>query len=210
MIHVFHGFLGSPSDFDFLADYPGVKIHDLYREDLNSLKNEIEMEDILIGYSMGGRIALQLAFDSGFQVKKLVLINAHPGLEEKERQERAKWEEEVVHRLQESTPEEFLAWWNALPVFQNDEPIKGNFNRERSLDLFHRMRLSEQPNFLPKLSGYREKVLWIIGKQDAKYRALAEGRLKDNHIPFIMVEGGHRLFQHPRSVLQALQSQAVI
>lgn len=56
MIHVFHGFLGSPEDFQFLNG-EDVQVHDLYS--MNQYP-EIGLDDTLIGYSLGGRIALEI------------------------------------------------------------------------------------------------------------------------------------------------------
>ena len=57
MIHIFHGFLGSADDFSFLKS-DEIVVHDLY-----SMKEppHLNANDTLIGYSMGGRIALDLA-----------------------------------------------------------------------------------------------------------------------------------------------------
>ncbi len=183
MIHVFHGFLGSPRDFEFLSG-ENLRLHDLYRE-----TPETNSQDTLIGYSMGGRLAMELARKNGF--KKLILINAHPGLENEEEKEfRSLWEEEVLERL--SSPETFLSWWNALPLFQNDYPLKNV--PEGSSDLFQKMRLSRQENFLPFLRENKQSVHWILGEKDPKYSALAS-QLSDFHVQ--LLPGGHRLFQHP-------------
>lgn len=191
MIRVFHGFLGSPSDFDFLKG-ESVVLHDLYRETPVTFP-----EDILIGYSMGGRLAMELARKNGF--KKLILINAHPGLEDdKEREVRSQWEEEVVERL--AVPETFLNWWNALPLFHADRPVMNV--PDGSINLFRRMALSRQDNFLPFLAENKKKVHFILGEKDPKYSALAN-RLTglDVHL----VPAGHRLFQHPDILLPLIQ-----
>ena len=191
MIRVFHGFLGSPSDFHFLKG-DGVVIHDLYKE-----VPVTSPDDILIGYSMGGRLAMELAKKNGF--RKLILINAHPGLsDDKEREVRSQWEEEVLERL--SLPETFLTWWNALPLFHADKPI--DKVPSGSDLLFKKMALSRQENFLPFLLEHKENVHWILGEKDPKYAALA-GRLKDFHVTFL--PAGHRLFQHPELLLPAIQ-----
>lgn len=183
VIRAFHGFLGSPRDFEFLKGQ-GVVIYDL-NDDLP----ETTSEDTLIGYSMGGRVAMDLAKKNGF--KKLILINAHPGLsDDKEREVRSLWEEEVLERL--TDPESFLEWWNALPLFHADKPILSV--PLGSADLFRQMLLSRQENFLPFLEERQKDVHWILGEKDPKYSLLSQQlRGFDVH----MVPGGHRLLQHP-------------
>ena len=191
MIHVFHGFLGTPADFEFLKD-KNVILHDLY-----SGTPETKAEDILIGYSMGGRLAMELAKRHGF--KKLILINAHPGLEDdKEREIRSLWEEEVLERL--TDPEKFLSWWNALPLFKNDKPLVRI--PDGSSALFKKMLLSRQENFLPFLKENKGRVHWILGENDPKYSALA-GKLTDFDVH--LIPGGHRLFQHPERLLSVIK-----
>jgi 2-succinyl-6-hydroxy-2,4-cyclohexadiene-1-carboxylate synthase len=191
MIHVFHGFLGSPVDFEFLKS-EDVQLHDLYHQ-----IPKTSSQDTLIGYSMGGRLAMELARKNGFE--KLILINAHPGLQnDEEREVRSQWEEEVLERL--TDPQTFLKWWNALPLFQNDRPL-GQVP-DGSDVLFKRMLLSRQENFLPFLQDHKESVHWILGESDPKYSALAT-KLKDFNVH--MIPGGHRLFQHPEALGEALK-----
>ncbi len=191
MIHVFHGFLGSTSDFQFLKD-KNVILHDLY-----ATVPKTDAQDTLIGYSMGGRLAMELARKNGFQ--KLILINAHPGLEDdKEREIRSLWEEEVLERL--TDPETFLTWWNALPLFRHDKPL--THVPQGSAELFKKMLLSRQENFLPFLKENKGRVHWILGENDPKYSALA-GKLTDFNVH--LIPGGHRLFQHPENILPLIK-----
>ncbi|MFL5785619.1 MAG: alpha/beta fold hydrolase [Bacteriovoracaceae bacterium] len=191
MIHVFHGFLGSPSDFEFLPEKEFVH-HDLYQP-----LPVTNADDTLIGYSMGGRLAMELAQKYGF--KKLILINAHPGLvDDKERQVRSQWEEEVIERL--SDPAAFLPWWNALPLFHADRPLTNV--PKGSIDLFKKMLLSRQENFLPFLQKHKTKVHWILGEKDPKYSALAH---KLTEFDVQLIPGGHRLFQKPEILVPAIR-----
>lgn len=210
VIHLFHGFLGSPADFAFLAHHPEIKIHDLYQIDLHKITDSISDNDVLIGYSMGGRLALQLAAEKNFQIKKLILINAHPGLAENEKAARAVWEDKVLHKLYNEPLENFLEWWNSLAVFKADQPILCQQDKNQSAMLFESMRLSQQSNYLPLIIENKEKVLWIIGAQDEKYLALSDTHLKPHAIPHIVVSGGHRLFQKPESLLPVLKAQGIL
>ncbi len=191
MIRVFHGFLGSPSDFQFL-DGDKVILHDLYEEVPNT-----SAQDTLIGYSMGGRLAMELAKRNGFQ--KLILINAHPGLQDdKEKEGRRIWEDEVLERL--TDPKSFLTWWNELPLFKADLPLSSV--PSGSKELFKKMALSRQENFLPFLRENKKKIHWILGENDPKYSQLATS-LKDFDLH--LVPGGHRLFQKPELILPIIK-----
>lgn len=208
VIHVFHGFLGSPEDFLFLQAAE-VECHDLYQ--LGDLPT-IKAEDTLIGYSMGGRIALELAARYNFQVKRLVLINAHPGLEsEGAKLQRKNFEAAILERLETSSKEEFLTWWNALPIFSHDLPISVAEDRfQKSYNLFSLHLLSEQPNFLPLLAQNTDKVLFVVGLQDEKYMNLVEEKLLPHDIKVKGIEGGHRLFQKQDELLKLLREEGIL
>jgi 2-succinyl-6-hydroxy-2,4-cyclohexadiene-1-carboxylate synthase len=207
VIHVFHGFLGSPQDFSFLPHRDDIKLYDLL--DFKSAPI-IHPEDTLIGYSMGGRIALELAAKNNFNIKKLILISSHPGLESQdEKSLRAKWEDEVLSRLNTQDSEAFEEYWNNLPIFTYDQPIKvKNLNSYASV--FGQFRLSEQKNFLPELSVQTEKLLWIIGERDEKYRKLAEDELLPRGISVRFIDGGHRLFQNSDTLLKVLIEEGIL
>ncbi len=191
VIHVFHGFLGSPRDFQFLNG-PGISLHDVYKEVPQTAKG-----DILIGYSMGGRLAMDLGKKNGF--RKLILINAHPGIvDDKEREVRSLWEEEVLERLK--IPATFLSWWNELPLFKYDKPLRNI--PARSSELFEKMRLSRQEDYLPFLQANADKVHWILGADDPKYSTLTDS-LKGFDVQ--LIAGGHRLFQNPQLLEPAIR-----
>lgn len=207
MIHVFHGFLGSPEDFSYLKN-SNVILHDLL--DFNPQDIFIQEEDTLIGYSMGGRVALRLAQQLNFKLKHLVLLSSHPGLEtDEERKERGFWENQVLEKM--NTPS-FLEYWNSLPLFKNDKPIE-EIPQERLTGfklLFDEFRLSHQDNFLPLLGEYKQKVIYLIGQEDEKYKKLSQEKLIPLGLRCHLVEGGHRLFNHPESVLNVLSFEGIL
>lgn len=209
MIHLFHGFLGSPEDFSFLKR-EDVIVHDLY--EMNDFP-EVSEEDVLIGYSMGARVAMEIAHKNQFKIKKLVIMNSHPGLEtEEEKLYRRNFEVAVLEKLKTMTKNEFLSYWNALPLFAHDAPLE-NLSDERysrSSDLFDKFLLSKQDNFLPEIAQNKEKVLWIVGLQDEKYLEIASEKILPHDIPVVGLPGGHRLFQRQKELKELLQDEGIL
>lgn len=209
MIHLFHGFLGTPKDFSFLES-DDVILHDIY-----TMKDfpKISPEDCLIGYSLGGRIALDIAEAIDYQIKKIILLNAHPGLEkEEERLARKNFEDEILHKLDSLESAIFMDYWNKLSLFQFDAPIslhdKTRFSK--SAEIFRHYRLSKQKNHLPELLKHKEQVLWIIGTLDKKYMDLSKESLIPNGFKISYLEAGHRLFQHPVELKKILQAENIL
>lgn len=208
MIHVFHGFLGSPEDFSFLKR-DDVLLHDLYQEQ----EFEIKPEDTLIGYSMGGRIALDLAKKHNYNFKKLVLINAHPGLTtDEEKAGRAQWELNVLNSLKSMEQEDFLEMWNSLPLFMHDAPLTAmpEERYKKSLELFARYQLSDQIDHLPDIVKYKDKILYIVGVLDARYMEIVTDYFLPYEVPVKAIPGGHRLFQEKDLLKKLLLEENIL
>jgi 2-succinyl-6-hydroxy-2,4-cyclohexadiene-1-carboxylate synthase len=77
----------------------------------------------LIGYSMGGRIALHVALGLADQVEHLVLIGASPGIADPAaRAERRAADERLAAQIEASTIEEFARRWAQTPVLAGQPP----------------------------------------------------------------------------------------
>ena len=209
MIHIFHGFLGSPEDFSFLKR-EDVIFHDLY--EMSHLP-QVSQDDVLIGYSMGARIAMEIAHLNKFRIKKLIIINSHPGLEtDDEKVNRRSFELTVLEKIRTMSKDEFLSYWNALPLFSHDAPLE-NLSEERykrSAELFDRFALSKQNNFLPEIAENKEKVLWIVGLKDEKYLEIASEKILPHDIEVVSLPGGHRLFQLKSELKELLQNEGIL
>ena len=206
MIVCLHGFLGSGKDFSFLANE-----HEVYAPELDELvsypieqmwqelssKLSAGSENILIGYSFGARLAMQLFLKAPQRFNKVIFLAGHAGLKNQvEINERIKIEEQFKAKIKEHTFENFLTYWNELSLFAADEVIAPEPKKQSTLSsYFENYSLSRQPFMLDKLKSYNDKVVWYYGSLDQKYSSYAKDNLADFDLRFI--EGcGHRLLSN--------------
>jgi len=71
----------------------------------------------VVGYSMGGRLALHVAAQRHERLLSLVTIGAHAGLEESARDGRRRGDEALAGRIEKDGIEAFVNYWGALPLF---------------------------------------------------------------------------------------------
>lgn len=193
-----HGFLGSPLDWrETIAYLPNT--YSCQALDLaEDVPHALPSSSILIGYSMGGRIALQLP-----PTKGLVLIGAHFGLaDEKEKTLRHNEEQKLLEHLQ-NDPLGCIDWWYRQPLFSTlvlDEELR---KRRQSVDfakhvqLFERFRLSLQPFCKPP-----DSALLLYGERDKKYATLYSHWSNSHAIP----DAGHAAhIENPKMTAQFIQ-----
>jgi 2-succinyl-6-hydroxy-2,4-cyclohexadiene-1-carboxylate synthase len=157
----------------------------------------------LCGYSMGGRVAQQVALAAPERVNRLVLVSTSPGIEDSpERARRRAADRALAEDLERLPFEEFVERWTAQPLFAGDPPEVGALAREDQLRndpraLAKAMRglgTGEMEPLWRRLGKLRMPVTIVVGDRDAKFRALGErmlallraGRL-------VSISGGHRL-----------------
>jgi len=126
-----HGFLGSPADWaDVLARLsPGIACDCVPLVELGcasvadaarALAARLERSpcDALVGYSMGGRIALELAATRPELAPRLVLLAASLGLDdEAERARRAAEDDARAEEILRDGLDAFVERWYRLPIF---------------------------------------------------------------------------------------------
>jgi 2-succinyl-6-hydroxy-2,4-cyclohexadiene-1-carboxylate synthase len=71
----------------------------------------------VVGYSMGGRLALHVAVRLPERTLSLLTIGAHAGLEAEAREARRQADDVLAERLEREGIESFVAEWEALPMF---------------------------------------------------------------------------------------------
>jgi 2-succinyl-6-hydroxy-2,4-cyclohexadiene-1-carboxylate synthase len=140
----------------------------------------------LIGYSMGGRLALHYAVAHPNRVRRLVLESASPGLErESERAERRSADEALAARIESEGVEWFVDHWESQPMFETRRRLDADeLERRRNL------RIRNDPRSLaaalrglgtaalPSLWDHLEQLdvptLLVVGERDEKFVSVAE------------------------------------
>ncbi len=159
----------------------------------------------LLGYSMGGRIALRLALAAPERFGALVLESASPGIEDAaERQERVKSDKALADSIKRQGIAAFVERWEALPLFRSQaglpKTLQEALRRQRlannAVGLANSLRgigAGMQPAVFDQLPGLGVPTLLLAGALDARYCELAERMAK--MIPCarlqIVPEAGH-------------------
>lgn len=223
-----HGFLGAPEDFDAMRSFlPGVRFHavDLLAfrgRDVASLADELATvaRDVgagaIVGYSLGGRIALSLAASGRDGGAPCIALSAHPGLRDPgERSRRAADDDRLAALLRREGLGPFIERWYAQPLFASlrehpDFPLIRDRRRRGDpsawADLLAGCSPGRTPPAWDALPGLGGRLVVIAGERDAKYRDLAAeiGR----HAPAarieVIPEAGHALHLERPDALAAV------
>ena len=145
---------------------------------LGVLRSWMPLKPLLIGYSMGGRIAMQLHA----MAAALVNISGHVGLKSPfEKEARLKNDELWAQKLLTLPIESFLQEWYAQPVFKNSslkDHLKKRLkqNPQSLSSVLRQLTLSQQHIQV----DFACPTLFLCGENDLKYQELFS-RLKATH-----------------------------
>jgi 2-succinyl-6-hydroxy-2,4-cyclohexadiene-1-carboxylate synthase len=173
---------------------------DAVLEDLEALVGADE--HTLVGYSMGGRIALHCALAWPERVQRLVLIGASPGLADPDERERRRADDaRLADEIENSTIEEFARRWAETPVLAGlpataRERAHADRLRSTPAGLAHALRglgTGALPPLWDRLGELGMAVSLVVGERDAKFRRIAEAMAHSmTDVELVVVPGaGH-------------------
>jgi 2-succinyl-6-hydroxy-2,4-cyclohexadiene-1-carboxylate synthase len=91
---------------------------DACTDDLVAVWEELDLgRTHVVGYSMGGRLALHVAARRPERVASLLTVGAHAGLDDDAREGRMGGDEALAERIEKDGLEAFVDYWGALPLF---------------------------------------------------------------------------------------------
>jgi len=159
----------------------------------------------VLGYSMGGRLALSLAVMVQQRVRSLILAGSSPGLPTKEeRDARRKSDEELADRIEREGIERFVEYWENLPLFRTMRSLPEDVqiavrkqrlacNPQGLAGSLRGMGTGAQPSWWEHLAGLRMPVQLICGELDEKFVSIARRmheRLPDSRLA-VVPQAGH-------------------
>ena len=221
-----HGWLGSPDDWGeltadikhkLLITIPGHN-HTQALNTENGFDTIIDSikKIILIGYSLGGRIALAFAKRNPDIIKHLILISTHPGTNNKHLKNKQIAQETLAsNKLNTLTLNQFLDDWYSQALFSPlstslkenliQKRLQNNANNLReSLAHFSHRFYEEHDSFLETIAS---KTLYIVGEEDKKYFAFAKHLNALNISTATVTNGGHALLEtHPKELSNLIHS----
>lgn len=229
-----HGYLGQAKDWDFLSEGKHTFCPDLFvgptalgphqkfanwAASFNAwvATNRLgkKRPNILVGYSMGGRLALYAGLSEPTLWQKIVLISTNPGmLAAKEKVERLKQDSQWAQRFRSNDLwSEVLNDWNNQAVFDGGglvpNRIEDDFDRELLAKALENWSVGQQQINVDHLKPLSNLLHWVVGEEDSKYVALMD-RLRDE-LPeaqfHVVRSAGHRVLQdNPLAISDLIDS----
>lgn len=210
------GFLGLPSDWDILGwknlvskDWQGYSLNSFneWAEQFNEevcrtcqSSSEHTAPRILMGYSMGGRLALHALIQRPDIWQGAIIISAHPGLSScEEKAKRLERDKEWAARFESDDWEGLMRDWNFQEIFAHDsfcfERRRADHVRDKLAQALVNFSLGKQHDLRSEISKLSMPIVWVTGSLDKQYCALAEEvKLANPLSRKLVIEGaGHRV-----------------
>lgn len=184
-----------------------------------ALRNAGMRSSHVVGYSLGGRVALGLMARHPVLVRSATLIGSHPGLRsEKEREERAAVDGKWIDILDGEGIEAFVEQWEKLPLFASQAKLgEETLATQRATRLSHNaaalaaslrtMGLAAMPNYWDRLRDLDIPVHLVVGGEDEKFVGLAKTMctwLRDSKMTVIPGAGHNLVLEAPEKLAETI------
>jgi 2-succinyl-6-hydroxy-2,4-cyclohexadiene-1-carboxylate synthase len=171
----------------------------------------------LCGYSLGGRVALNLALAAPQRVRGLVLVSCSPGIEDsRERADRRESDGRLARELETGPFEEFIERWRRQPLFAHDPPEVGALAREDQrrnrpdalAAVLRGIGVGQMQPLWDRLRELTMPVAVVVGERDEKYLAIARRMVELLPEAGLRVAaGGHGLpLENPIALASAIEA----
>ncbi|MGN7388039.1 2-succinyl-6-hydroxy-2,4-cyclohexadiene-1-carboxylate synthase [Sporosarcina sp. SAFN-015] len=155
-------------------------------EDLEALFEYLKLDSFyLVGYSMGGRIALAYTIHYPNRVKALILESSSPGLlKEHDRMERKTADKLLASKIIDEGIASFVEKWENIPLFESQKSLPAEKRQEVRRERLQQNTIGlansllgigtgSQNSYWEALNSISNPVFLITGELDAKFVAIA-------------------------------------
>lgn len=245
-VMLLHGFTGDASTMGMLADplaadhrviapnligHGGSSGPDLEAYAIDSIVGQllevldalgVEAAVDLVGYSMGGRVALTLACRHPLRVRTMTLIGATAGLSTAdERAARVAADETLAASIEEEGVETFVDRWMANPLFATQDRLgeaglsemRAQRLRNDGRELARSLRAAGTGSMAPLHDAVTRcpvPTTFVVGGVDAKFRAIAESlapTMRDAEVAVVAGAGHAAHVEEPAAVVALVRDR---
>jgi 2-succinyl-6-hydroxy-2,4-cyclohexadiene-1-carboxylate synthase len=184
-----HGFLGLPSDwlflkfnqvlaFDLFSFYPHLELWD-WATKFNYYFSTLSSEPTcLIGYSLGGRLALHALIHQPNQWQAAILISTHTGMKESDQKKRRlESDQQWAERFRKDPWDPLISDWNGREAFSQDafafQRLEHHYQRDGLAQALESWSLGKQDDLERALKDLPCPILWMAGEKDFRYTEVA-------------------------------------
>lgn len=224
-----HGFLGAPADWDLFSPagfgveqiiaYPVGRESPTFEDWAARFNNWVETSTyaprFLMGYSMGGRLALHSLVRKPELWKGAFLLSTHPGTENN--QDRYLRDCQWADRFLKEPWELLMRDWENQPVFKNARfRFKRRESEENRLDAAHHLQtfsLGLQGDLRHDLRRISIPIMWMTGCEDTHFSQLAAEIAKGDpfHVQHELFSGSHRFpWEDPEGFQRSIKTHLIL
>lgn len=193
-----HGFCGHPANWEdviaawqlpvepvavALPGHGGGPVAPTWEDNLAAIAGAIAGCDVVVGYSLGARVALGLVASG--RCGRGVLIGVNPGISDAERPARREFDAAWTRLLRAEGIAAFVDAWAAQPLFASQRHADAaRLAERRARRLAHDpeqlaqslevMGLAAMPDYWSAVPAHRDRLALVAGADDAKYVAIAQ------------------------------------
>ncbi len=213
-----HGFLGSTNDW-VPCNIPNLLAVDLHHMSFpspskgfqvwaiafnNYIRSLTQTPRILLGYSLGGRLALHAFIQEPTLWQSAIFISTHPGLKSAEEKALRLANDELwAEKFQNDPWDPLMHSWNSQPVFKNSvlpHRPESVYNRQKLAETLTGWSLAHQEDLAPSVQKISVPYIWAVGEHDIKF--INSSPVK----PYIISGCGHRIpYDKPEAINKIIQ-----
>lgn len=207
-IYALSGFLGCCHDWQVFQELQQLNPIDIYSKHLSAPNHGLEAwaesfnrlaandtkPKVLLGYSLGGRLALHALCQKPELWQAAIIISAHPGGIANPA-DRLIDDELWAKRFENDPWPDLMQAWNQRSVLATSQALirhEHDYDRIKLADTLRHWSLGHQKALLPVINKLSMPILWMAGEKDPTYCKLLNN-LPDHIQKTIIPNAGHRL-----------------